>query len=119
MARSAPPASDPPPPEGISRITPLDREYAELEEASVRAVREFLSSPGDNPQLLAKAKIAAGALGSVQSHFKTAMAGRVLDFDMARVLTSDPDKLAEYIRLTQPTSGILPALPEPAAKAAS
>jgi hypothetical protein len=103
-------------PATIERLTPVDREYVELEGVAIHTIREYLTSEGSDPSMLAKAKIAQGTLGSVQSHFKTAMARRVLDFTMARSLTSDPTKLAEYIRLTQPASGIIQALPAPGGK---
>lgn len=97
----------------VQKIRPVERQYEEVEEASLRAIHEFLTTSGDDPGALAKAKVAQGALASVQSHFKTEMSRRSLDFEMARALTTDQTKLAEYVRLTQPASALTTALPAP------
>ena len=81
----------------------VSAEYAALEHEAMRVLHEFLSTgDGANTSALAKAKVAQATLASVQSHNRSEVARNALGFEMARMLATNPDQLAEYTRITQP-----------------
>jgi hypothetical protein len=77
-------------------------EYAALEHEAIQTLHSFLRSDVTDPAALNKAKVAQATLASVQSHNRTEAARNNLSFEMVRLLTNDPVKMAEYIRVTQP-----------------
>lgn len=93
-----------------------DEEYDGLEHDSIEVMRQLLQAAATGQPikkvLMAAAKTAQSGLGSVQSYRRTKLGTRALDFEMVRSVTRDPERLAEYIRTTAPTTGILAALPE-------
>lgn len=95
-------------------------DYERLEHNSIEVLNRLLeaSIKGERVTkgLLAVAKTAQSGLASVQSHRKTRVASRALDYTMARSLTNDPAQLTEYIRLTQHDSALVEALPAGGAK---
>lgn len=95
----------------VIRSDPTDEAYDRLEKNAIDALNEMFESDKMTKGQAMKAKVAQGALASVQSHQKAKMTRRTLDFAMARALTTDPEKMAEYIRLTQPDSALVKAIP--------
>lgn len=92
-------------------------EYERLERNSISILNEVMEAKLSGKALKKSdaiiIKTAQSSLASVQSHRKTKLGERALDFTLARTLTTDPDKLAEYVRLTQHDSPVVKALPEP------
>lgn len=97
-------------PEAPTRETILERKYEVAEHKALDVIQAYLNSDGDDTSLHKRVKVAQATLGHVQSHNRNALGRRVLDFEMVRTVTNDPDRLAEYIRATAPTQGVIAAI---------
>ena len=82
---------------------------ADLERESAQSILQYLKSNDSN--MLKRAQVAQGTLGSLTRRRATDNARDALMFQMARSLTNDPVQLAEYIRVTQPHAPLLKAIP--------
>lgn len=89
-------------------------QFDRLEHLAIEAISEFLESDGGDPAMREKARVAQASLGTISRYRATESARDALQFQMARSLTNDPDRLAEYIRISQPRSPLVRALPEKA-----
>jgi len=85
--------------------------FGNLEHLAIESISEFLTSDGSDPSLREKARVAQASLGTISRYRATESARDALAFHMARTLTTDPDELARYIRITQPQSLMAKAIP--------
>lgn len=84
----------------------------EIEARATDVLLRYLDSDGRSKALLNQAKVAAGALATASRNRQTAGARDALTFAMARSIAANPLELAEYIRVTQPHSALVAAIPE-------
>lgn len=89
----------------------VEQEMERVEKAALEAVYRYLRTDNPDEELLTKARVAQTQFGSIQRRRQSDGAREALYFGMARSMTDDPTKLAEYIRVTSPGAPIVRALP--------
>lgn len=89
----------------------IEQEMERVEKASLEAVYRYLRNDNPDEELLTKARVAQSQFASIQRRRQSDGAREALYFGMARSMTDDPAKLAEYIRVTSPSARIVKALP--------
>lgn len=92
-------------------ITPVrdheDARWDELERTAVDALIDYLST-GD-PDKERRASVAQSVIASGQRRRRVELGRDQLHWNMATRLTDDPQKLAEYVRVTRPSPGVVAA----------
>lgn len=89
----------------------VDQEMERVEKAALEAVYRYLRNDKPDEELLTKARVAQSQFASIQRRRQSDGAREALYFGMARSMTDDPARLAEYIRVTSPGAPIVKALP--------
>lgn len=82
----------------------LAAKFLNLEDVSVEALTDYVKGGGGDKVQTQVARIAVSVLSVVQRRRSIELNRDRLYFAMAKGLTSDPIKLADYIRQTQPSS---------------
>lgn len=88
------------------QVTKLAPDYAELEVNAIDTLNDLFKARRDGGRItkldVEAAKLAQGALASVQSHEKSKLTSRGLDLNIARALAPDRATLADYIGKLEP-----------------
>ena len=91
----------------------IDEEMQRVEKASLELIHKVLRTDEPDDSLLERTRIGQAAFSAIQRRRQSDGNMRALDFAMARTITQDPEALATYIRITNPDSAIIKALPAP------
>lgn len=90
----------------------ISEEMERVEKASLELIYRVLHTDDADPSLLERTRIGQAAFSAIQRRRQSDGAREALHFAMARSITQDPEALATYIKITNPDSAIVKALPE-------
>ncbi len=89
----------------------VNDEMERVEKASLELIYKTLRTEEPAQDLLERTRIGQAAFSAIQRRRQSDGAREALYFGMARSMTDDPEKLADYIRVTSPGAPIVKALP--------
>ena len=89
----------------------INDEMERVEKASLELIYKVLRTDSPDDGLLERTRIGQAAFSAIQRRRQSDGAREALHFAMARSITQDPEALATYIRVTNPDSAIVKALP--------